>query len=266
MNISPINQMSPLELLSFALLSGQLWSDDSVDQDKIAECCSKVIPLAAERGLPYFQALEALAKTIVAVEEEGTLVFCSDLGLAPEIQKDLVLVKKLLWAKKSDACDIERNLQEARERKFPKTLLARCGNSEVDDVEIKKYEEALHDDCTICLQRHREEDIYKTACGHFFHADCIKRWNQEKKVCPICNDDMNMTRQGAIWQEMAKKIEEKRGHKRKREETTEIIDVDTCTDYEYAKMVENAMKRENDEQARQLREDEELARKLFYEG
>ena len=31
-----------------------------------------------------------------------------------------------------------------------------------------------------------KEEIGILQCGHEYHADCIRRWLQEKNVCPLC--------------------------------------------------------------------------------
>ncbi|KAL9319818.1 hypothetical protein ACSQ67_011657 [Phaseolus vulgaris] len=30
------------------------------------------------------------------------------------------------------------------------------------------------------------EEIEILQCGHEYHADCLRRWLQEKNVCPLC--------------------------------------------------------------------------------
>ncbi len=41
--------------------------------------------------------------------------------------------------------------------------------------------------CAICLESH-EEDMFATRlrCGHLFHYNCIHKWLDIKRNCPIC--------------------------------------------------------------------------------
>ncbi|XP_031498743.1 uncharacterized protein LOC116263231 isoform X2 [Nymphaea colorata] len=41
--------------------------------------------------------------------------------------------------------------------------------------------------CSICLEEYRhEEHLGKLECGHEYHVCCIKKWLQQKSICPIC--------------------------------------------------------------------------------
>lgn len=54
--------------------------------------------------------------------------------------------------------------------------------SVVDKVNFK------HESCAICLDDYTSgQRIGILPCGHVFHKDCIYRWFEEKKVCPICS-------------------------------------------------------------------------------
>ena len=46
------------------------------------------------------------------------------------------------------------------------------------------------DKCTICQYELEVEDsVIALPCGHVFHADCIKKWLELSKMCPICNEE-----------------------------------------------------------------------------
>ncbi|XP_059277818.1 E3 ubiquitin ligase BIG BROTHER-related-like [Lycium ferocissimum] len=50
------------------------------------------------------------------------------------------------------------------------------------DLNIEKEQE-----CGICLLEYKDEDTIGTLrCGHEFHTECINKWLQRKKTCPIC--------------------------------------------------------------------------------
>jgi hypothetical protein len=47
--------------------------------------------------------------------------------------------------------------------------------------------------CAICLEEERVEAVWcKTACGHFFHADCLAR--VENSACPMCRQVMGQNK------------------------------------------------------------------------
>ncbi|XP_068494898.1 uncharacterized protein [Phaseolus vulgaris] len=48
-------------------------------------------------------------------------------------------------------------------------------------------EEEEIDLCIICQDEYKnKEEIGILQCGHEYHADCVRRWLQEKNVCPLC--------------------------------------------------------------------------------
>jgi hypothetical protein len=46
---------------------------------------------------------------------------------------------------------------------------------------------APHDvlECAICLEE-LQADVLALPCAHPFHTDCINRWMQESRTCPLC--------------------------------------------------------------------------------
>jgi len=45
--------------------------------------------------------------------------------------------------------------------------------------------------CAICLDEHVKEVLSRAKpCGHLFCLDCIKRWTDQSKKCPLCKQDM----------------------------------------------------------------------------
>ncbi|CAN6467072.1 unnamed protein product [Victoria cruziana] len=46
--------------------------------------------------------------------------------------------------------------------------------------------------CCICLEEYRhEEHLGKLECGHEYHTCCIKKWLQQKSICPICKSTVS---------------------------------------------------------------------------
>ncbi|XP_061341900.1 E3 ubiquitin ligase BIG BROTHER-related-like [Gastrolobium bilobum] len=49
------------------------------------------------------------------------------------------------------------------------------------------------DRCVICQVEYEEgEDMVALHCDHPYHEDCISKWLQIKKVCPICNIEISV--------------------------------------------------------------------------
>ncbi|KAK7410598.1 hypothetical protein VNO78_01521 [Psophocarpus tetragonolobus] len=48
------------------------------------------------------------------------------------------------------------------------------------------------DRCVICQVEYEEgEELVALQCEHPYHADCISKWIQIKKVCPICSNEVS---------------------------------------------------------------------------
>ncbi|KAL2317824.1 hypothetical protein Fmac_031700 [Flemingia macrophylla] len=49
------------------------------------------------------------------------------------------------------------------------------------------------DRCVICQVEYEEgESLVAIQCEHPYHTDCISKWLQIKKVCPICNTEISV--------------------------------------------------------------------------
>ncbi|ESW18472.1 hypothetical protein PHAVU_006G043800 [Phaseolus vulgaris] len=77
---------------------------------------------------------------------------------------------------------VERGLSEeiiARQMLTKTYLLPNKEGSASEEEEI--------DLCIICQDEYKnKEEIGILQCGHEYHADCVRRWLQEKNVCPLC--------------------------------------------------------------------------------
>ncbi|OVA06165.1 zinc finger protein [Macleaya cordata] len=48
------------------------------------------------------------------------------------------------------------------------------------------------DQCVVCQTEYEEEEPVTTLpCDHTYHLECISKWLQIKKVCPICNSEVS---------------------------------------------------------------------------
>ena len=66
-------------------------------------------------------------------------------------------------------------------------------------VSLFEYNLSSNKECTICRNnlntqsiynqdKGTESHVYKGACGHSFHQECISKWIIKNKICPICSD------------------------------------------------------------------------------
>ncbi|KAJ0715315.1 putative transcription factor C2H2 family [Helianthus annuus] len=77
-------------------------------------------------------------------------------------------------------------------------VLAAAGTSGSGGLSEEEISERLHvysaqgrmtevDVCSICLcEYEKKEKMGRLECGHWFHAECIRRWLLSKNVCPMC--------------------------------------------------------------------------------
>ena len=55
-----------------------------------------------------------------------------------------------------------------------------------------KENPVLEEKCTICLCEYtHNDDVRRLPCMHLFHIDCVDRWLQQNKRCPMCRMDID---------------------------------------------------------------------------
>ena len=67
---------------------------------------------------------------------------------------------------------------------------------EKNSKQAKDILEKLHHKthtCCICLEKMCKEDAKAVPCGHEFHGNCINKWLETHKECPICRQDCKTT-------------------------------------------------------------------------
>jgi len=57
-----------------------------------------------------------------------------------------------------------------------------------DDIAISKLKNLKSEDkCPICLVEFKiDDEVYYLPCMHYFHIECLRKWNKENKNCPYC--------------------------------------------------------------------------------
>lgn len=57
------------------------------------------------------------------------------------------------------------------------------------NVKMKKN---LNSNCVICAEKIKKDDLISILmCNHHFHSNCILKWYELKKNCPICRCDVD---------------------------------------------------------------------------
>lgn len=55
-----------------------------------------------------------------------------------------------------------------------------------------RYAKRIDEKCTICLCEFLDQDdVRRLPCLHLFHIDCVDRWLQQNKRCPMCRMDID---------------------------------------------------------------------------
>ncbi|TNV72468.1 hypothetical protein FGO68_gene1360 [Halteria grandinella] len=46
--------------------------------------------------------------------------------------------------------------------------------------------------CTICQQEFKDsENVSNLSCNHLFHSQCVRKWLEQKSICPVCRAQTN---------------------------------------------------------------------------
>lgn len=106
--------------------------------------------------------------------------------------------KKTLKAKKNSPKRLRKN-KTTRNKKTRRNVKKhrRYGGAppteekEMPPTDEKKMPQKVEEEeCAICQERHDDDVIIKTECGHSFHKKCLGRWcntpTDASKTCPIC--------------------------------------------------------------------------------
>ncbi|MCO5563453.1 hypothetical protein L7F22_017095 [Adiantum nelumboides] len=70
---------------------------------------------------------------------------------------------------------------------------------EIRMLSVKKYKRCCfrsskEEQCVICQQQYQRGDsiIFLPSCKHTYHKKCIRKWLEIKKMCPICNVEVEV--------------------------------------------------------------------------
>ena len=79
-----------------------------------------------------------------------------------------------------------------------------------DDLSDSKEEccdqKSHSDPCSICMEPLHTNTV-KTHCGHTYHVDCLKKWNEVNTTCPLCRQDLGHMEGPLVHQENPPSLE-----------------------------------------------------------
>eukprot|EP01023_Acetabularia_acetabulum_P047452 TRINITY_DN4999_c0_g1_i1.p1 TRINITY_DN4999_c0_g1~~TRINITY_DN4999_c0_g1_i1.p1 ORF type:complete len:257 (-),score=29.57 TRINITY_DN4999_c0_g1_i1:208-918(-) len=49
------------------------------------------------------------------------------------------------------------------------------------------------EECTVCrMEYESRQELIKLPCGHYYHSQCIRRWLESNKICPVCQKEVSV--------------------------------------------------------------------------
>ena len=66
-----------------------------------------------------------------------------------------------------------------------------------------------NDKCPICLSEWKiGDEVGKLACGHEFELDCLSKWLNEKRNCPLCREAFKISDNHHVEEEDEDEVDE----------------------------------------------------------
>ena len=53
-------------------------------------------------------------------------------------------------------------------------------------------------ECIICIENIKKHEIIFLNCNHFFHNNCIKKWQKINNSCPCCRENISVKKSNII--------------------------------------------------------------------
>jgi len=120
-----------------------------------------------------------------------------------DVRKNVRLLLEINETKELIA--LEEKVNQAFDRGISKKCLKSIVGSRLD-VEQLSYTRQLDKECGICLDAFTKaqfigKKIHKTACDHYFHTECIKKWaeTKPKPLCPMDNATLSFGEESKTW-------------------------------------------------------------------
>jgi hypothetical protein len=50
----------------------------------------------------------------------------------------------------------------------------------------------MENECSICLDKIDNNNLYTSLCGHSFHSTCLNTWFKKDNRCPLCRTQLRL--------------------------------------------------------------------------
>lgn len=167
--------------------------------------------LVSQKSLPPTKAAPVKSKTVeVRMPRPPTRTNDPDIALAIALQQEEMELNEQLFLIEmmeerdnfiqrtgQDAVDPDNMTYEQLMELQDKVGKVKVGLSPVQFSKLKKeqYSPDTHklNSCSICLSEFEtKQEIVKLQCLHLFDTDCLKRWVDDNKSCPICKAEISV--------------------------------------------------------------------------
>ena len=89
--------------------------------------------------------------------------------------------------------ELEKVLTELQKRPDNNSLLRRRNDVQQHLKELNsRFEAMLKNVCNICLDR-MKDPVLEISCQNLFCGECLLKWLQRMKTCPLCRSDVNLS-------------------------------------------------------------------------
>ena len=75
-------------------------------------------------------------------------------------------------------------------------IIKECCLKKKEKIDIKELilKDKINKECLICLESfNKQETVIQLKCDHYYHTQCIYKWFEKKKTCPLCDEILKIS-------------------------------------------------------------------------
>lgn len=252
--------------------------EDSFSRKERMEKNSQELLSAFERGKGeyYYTKLKMFAEDVDRSSIYGETTKLEQFEFGDSLCNDIRRLQNIFNCKRSRNFDsLQNEIIKAIGEGFPIKILQEIAGPAIDvealtdnskNEKFQQYIKILSTDCSVCLDPFSEADfvakkVHRASCHHFYHTNCLERWMDSNRNCPICRVFLPFEDEKVAWQEYLKSID---GAIKNRFPGVVVSDQDPKMDSDevLARLLQSQFDKEND-RAQQVEEDTRIAVDLF---